>query len=173
MKVDYYVQLRNINNALRLADRYHIDRAKQIYRTGLVESDFLYDVDKAGTAFSYFQIELTTAQSLFFDTYPNIAKHDGMWDLPIAVFAGVKLPFNVIKAMLTKQNLNIWGTYIPIWLCDMKYRTVAEPIPPHTDLKAQAKYWKQYYNTTGGVGSVSYFVDKVYENEKLILKEAL
>jgi hypothetical protein len=42
-------------------------------------------------------------------------------------------------------------------LCRLHYLRVAEKLPPSTDITALAKYWKKYYNTEQGKGTVEEF----------------
>jgi hypothetical protein len=39
----------------------------------------------------------------------------------------------------------------------IKYRQVKEPVPPADNFPALAAYWKKYYNTPGGKGTVEEF----------------
>lgn len=47
-----------------------------------------------------------------------------------------------------------------ILLARLKYYTVKAPLPPHDDKHALASYWKQYYNTPLGKGTVAKAIDK-------------
>lgn len=40
------------------------------------------------------------------------------------------------------------------------YKRIPEPLPPADNIHGMAAYWKKYYNTDGGNGSVLEFVEK-------------
>lgn len=43
-------------------------------------------------------------------------------------------------------------------MCRIHYRRVKEPLPDASDVKALGQYWKKYYNTYAGKGTVEQFV---------------
>jgi hypothetical protein len=43
-------------------------------------------------------------------------------------------------------------------MCRLHYYRVAAPLPKADDIVGLAAYWKKYYNTEGGKGSVSEFI---------------
>jgi hypothetical protein len=47
-----------------------------------------------------------------------------------------------------------------ILMTRMHYLRVSEPLPPHDDVIALANYWKKYYNTRRGRGTVQKAVQK-------------
>lgn len=42
----------------------------------------------------------------------------------------------------------------------LKYLSIPEPLPHYADLDGMANYWKRYYNTYGGKGTIEDFVKK-------------
>ena len=46
-------------------------------------------------------------------------------------------------------------------ICRVIYRRVREQLPPAGDVSAMGRYWKRYYNTDLGKGTVEEFVDRV------------
>ena len=65
----------------------------------------------------------------------------------------------------TAPNEQDWGDILTyniaaqIAMCRLHYRRVPKPLPG--SLLEQAKYWKQYYNTAKGKGTVDHFVKLV------------
>lgn len=53
-------------------------------------------------------------------------------------------------------------TYATI-LCRLQYWRFPEPLPKANDLEGLAKYWKKYYNTEKGKGTVEQFVRNYYK----------
>lgn len=46
-----------------------------------------------------------------------------------------------------------------IAMCRIHYSRVPEPLPAVDDLNAQAAYWKKYYNTESGAGTVTKYTN--------------
>jgi len=44
-----------------------------------------------------------------------------------------------------------------ILLCRLRYKVMPEPLPAHDDLPGMAVYWKKYYNTQLGAGTIEEF----------------
>ena len=62
---------------------------------------------------------------------------------------------------LTDEGLKhlLWGNmFAGIIFCRIKYWRVPKKIP--MDLEGMADYWKKYYNTEGGAGTVAHFLEK-------------
>ena len=53
-----------------------------------------------------------------------------------------------------------WDLKLAIVMVRLRYRVVPEPLPSGYDLHAVAAYWKQYYNTPLGAGTVEEFARK-------------
>lgn len=47
-----------------------------------------------------------------------------------------------------------WDLLLAAKAARLRYRVVKEPLPSATDLQGLARYWKQYYNTVDGEGTV-------------------
>ena len=45
-------------------------------------------------------------------------------------------------------------------ICRIHYRRIKEKLPHANDVKGLAEYWKKYYNTEKGKGSVTVFIEK-------------
>jgi hypothetical protein len=48
---------------------------------------------------------------------------------------------------------------LAVMMCRIKYYDVTEPLPDASDIPGLAAYWKQYYNTPQGAGTVQEFID--------------
>ena len=46
-----------------------------------------------------------------------------------------------------------------IAMCRLHYRRIPKPLP--SSAKGQAKYWKKYYNSSAGRGTVEDFLERV------------
>jgi len=152
----------------------HEDAVVLVYRTALVESlNFEYTRQKGGgPARGFWQIEPATAEDLLFRYLARSSKTDlrrgiaratgmhGMWaftnDAHIIRSEG-HVPTGFLKHYL-ETNIALG-----IMLCRLRYWTQpgSGPIPPADEIVAQAEYWKQWYNTPGGGGTVEHFVDLV------------
>lgn len=56
-----------------------------------------------------------------------------------------------------------WDLDLGIVVARLRYRVVPEPLPGPDDIDAMAAYWKQYYNTHKGKGTVEQFVQKYHQ----------
>lgn len=48
--------------------------------------------------------------------------------------------------------------YLAILTARLRYRAIPEPLPPAGDLDGLARYYKKYYNTDAGAGTVEQFI---------------
>lgn len=55
-----------------------------------------------------------------------------------------------------------WDIFLSIVIARLRYRVVPAPLPPADDIEKLAAYWKLYYNTPAGAGTVEEFI-KNYE----------
>jgi hypothetical protein len=44
----------------------------------------------------------------------------------------------------------------------LQWRRISKPLPFESDIKDLVKYWKKYYNTPMGNGSVDEFIENYY-----------
>lgn len=51
----------------------------------------------------------------------------------------------------------VWDLQLATIMCRLHYYRVNDPLPDN--LEGQARYWKQYYNTNLGAGSVTEYLD--------------
>lgn len=63
-----------------------------------------------------------------------------------------------IKSLDLRQNL-IYNLAFQIFICRLFYQRIKEPIPHNRTLRAS--YWKKYYNTAKGKGTIKGYLEKV------------
>lgn len=51
----------------------------------------------------------------------------------------------------------VWDLRLAILMTRLRYYAVPEPIP--SDLEGQARYWKKWYNTEKGAGTVAQYIE--------------
>jgi len=64
---------------------------------------------------------------------------------------------NIDLIRITSIKLLENNTLLSILFCRLKYRLIKEEIP--IGLEAQAAYWKKYYNSAIGKGTVEHFIE--------------
>lgn len=104
--------------------------------TAAQESRFgTYLVQMRGPAIGAFQMEPATfrwVQQKYGDTYKTVK-------------------FRVPEAME-------WDLRLAIIMCRLRYRPIAKELPDATNIQGLAKYWKEFYNTASGKGTVEEFI---------------
>lgn len=158
-----------IKTVLKELNMYSYDALMLVFRTGLVESNYEHLRQKIGRgsrigiARSFFQIEPWVARSIINDyiKYRKSIRRDlervcmcdlsRMDDESENDFLALQLTGNIMFG---------------IAMCRLKYRPVPKAIPKASDIIKQAGYWKKYYNTAGGKGTVKKFTKIVEEYER-------
>lgn len=56
-----------------------------------------------------------------------------------------------------------WDLKKAILMCRIKYYSIPGPLPPADNLRSLAAYWKKWYNTPLGAGTVQEFIDNYYK----------
>ena len=127
-----------------------------IFRTGIAESGYrhvrqvvsaaLWDANPNKFARGVFQMEPTT--------------HDDIWRwLRARPELAKRVEALSIRGQSAKElETNIWYAAA---MCRAHYLRVREALPEHNEIEGQAAYWKRYYNTHHGKGTVQGFIDKV------------
>ena len=85
------------------------------------------------------------------------ATHDDIWDN----FLKYKPEIKERLLGLTNQSMDLvdqlkGNLYYAVAMCRIHYYRVSEALP--NDLKGMARYWKKYYNTELGKGTVEEFI---------------
>lgn len=62
-------------------------------------------------------------------------------------------PIGVIEFRMLEWNLRA-----AIIMARLRYRAVRAALPPVDDVKERARYWKRYYNTAAGRGTIDEFI---------------
>ena len=116
-----------------------------VYETGMAESGYRALVQKGGgPAVSFFQIEPATGRDIF-NNYVEYRQ---------------TLVEALIQFGLDPMNLDFCiktNIAIAICMCRFHYRRVPSAIPKTKE--GRAKYWKKYYNTELGKGSIEHYLE--------------
>jgi hypothetical protein len=111
--------------------------------TALVESKAEYLQQIQGPALGLWQMEPAT--------------HDDIWAnyLKYQHSLGILVTQLTTGAALTEGALELVGNlYYGAAMCRVHYRRVAEALPHERDAPGMASYWKRFYNTAKGAGTV-------------------
>lgn len=150
------VQIKSlIDSSLRSIDLYSEDASKLVYNTGLVESKYEYIEQIKGPARGFFQCEPWVAVDICLN-YLKYRKSlmKAVSDASYIDIECFLAPKTVEWEHLLKTNLSI-----QIIFCRLHYRRIPKKLPK--TLKEQAKYWKLWYNTLKGKGTVDHFINIV------------
>lgn len=135
-----------VTPALHLIGLWSPAAEQLVVGTAVAESKLTYLIQVGGgPARGLFQIEPRT--------------HDDLWTNFLEF--NPELKNRVIS--LTVSNLPridqlIWNLYYSTAMCRILYRRIKEALPKADDWSGQAAYWKKYYNTYKGAGSVEHFL---------------
>lgn len=154
-----------IGTVLRDTDTYSIQALVQLLGTAAVESDFgTYLWQKGGPARGPFQMEPSTTKDVWERRYKKDER------LRYVVESKYSVPLFSCGDM---PDLPIHNLAYAVIMARLKYILIPEPLPQDiTDVFAYARYWKKYYNTVKGKGSVEKYVAKYSQYVKLS-KESL
>tara|TARA_Y100000310_G_C20449928_1_gene700187 strand:+ start:202 stop:690 length:489 start_codon:yes stop_codon:yes gene_type:complete len=153
-------QMRSIINDVlqKLGDDYCTPEALDlVYNTGLVESKYIYLMQKGGNniARGVFQCEPITA----LDIINNYLKYREKLMKKVAEVCMLDWSF------FTSPNEDDWRYILTtniaaqIVFCRIHWRRVPKALP--RTLEQQAKQWKSYYNTAKGAGTPEKFMEIV------------
>lgn len=92
-----------------------------------------------GPALGLFQMEPATHD----DIWKNFMRYQGELTSRMNTISRLQIPEVMITHLLYAAAM-----------CRIHYYRVKEALPAAGDLEGQAKYWKKYYNTTQGAGTV-------------------
>jgi len=95
------------------------------------------------------------------------ATHNDIWDNYITFKPNLrdKILFGVGAIFhhdIEMHNLLIGNAFYATLMCRLHYRRRKEPLPHEDDIEGMAAYWKQFYNTYKGKGTVEEFIDSYY-----------
>ena len=122
--------------------------------TGLVESQYQHldqTTPGAGPAYGPWQMERLTHDDIWVNYLPGqpSALRDEL--LSIAGLRGQPVRSRDIPAITTLH----WNLMYGAAMCRVFYRRVRAPLPDVDDVLAMAAYWKQWYNTPAGKGTIA------------------
>lgn len=144
--------VRPVLHALRLPEYFSASRMLAVERllvgTALAESGlrFLAQVG-GGPAVGVYQMEPAT--------------HDDIWENYLRHRPDLSDRVRSFEAKGCRAEEQMAGNlYYATAMARVHYLRVREPIPPPDDLEAIARYWKRFYNTSAGKGSVAGFIRK-------------
>ena len=132
---------------LRYMDLNSEDARSLIYKTGKAESGYkTLQQYGGGPALGFFQMEPNTAMDIWNNYVMYRPKYrDKLFSLG---FDDGTLKFCLLS------NIGLQAA-----LCRLHYRRVPSVLPKADNLEAQAKYWKTYYNSKLGKGTIKHFME--------------
>jgi hypothetical protein len=122
------------------------DAREMIYRTGKAESGYrTLQQYGGGPALGFFQMEPATA----IDIWDNYVMYRPKYrDKLLSLgFDDGTLDFCLLS------NVALQAAF-----CRLHYRRVPSALPKSGDIEGQAKYWKKYYNSHLGKGTIEHFM---------------
>ena len=136
-----------IKLALQHLDLDSEDARSLIYKTGKAESGYkTLQQYGGGPALGFFQMEPNTALDIWNNYVMYRPKYrDKLYALG---FDEGALGFCLLS------NIGLQAA-----LCRLHYRRVPSALPKANNLEAQAKYWKAFYNTEKGKGTIEHFME--------------
>ena len=137
-----------IKPALKYLGHYSEAAEELLLGTALVESGLVYLRQLGGgPALGVYQMEP--------------AAHEDIWDNYLEQSNKLHLGRDVIGMVgeeFTKLESLVSNLAYATAMTRIHYLRVPEPLPAVGDLEGQARYWKQYYNTHLGKGTVAKYV---------------
>ena len=123
------------------------DARNLIYRTGKAESGYkTLQQYGGGPALGFFQMEPNTALDIWNNYVMYRPKYrDKLYSLG---FDDGTLEFCLLS------NIGLQAAF-----CRLHYRRVPSALPAADNLEGQARYWKKYYNSDMGKGTVKHFME--------------
>ena len=136
-----------IKLALQHLDLDSEDAREMLYVTGKAESGYkTLQQYGGGPALGFFQMEPNTAIDIWDNYVMYRPKYrDKLFSLGFD-------DSNVEVCLLS--NVGLQAAF-----CRLHYRRVPSALPKASNLEGQAKYWKKYYNTVKGKGTVKHFME--------------
>ena len=123
------------------------DAVDMIYRTGMAESGYRCLIQKGGgPALGFFQCEPNSAK----DTLENYVSFRPKYK---AMLENLGLDENNLEFSLVSNIA------LQVAFCRLHYRRIPSQLPKKGDIKAQAIYWKDHYNSALGKGTHEHFIE--------------
>ena len=137
-------QFRNeiVDPTLKYLDLYSEAASNLLMGTAMQESGLVYLRQLGGgPALGLFQMEPAT--------------HDDIWTNYIRYRE--LLQDNMLEMSMSSGSL-VYDLQYAAAMCRIHYLRVSDPLPDADDVEGLARYWKQYYNTPEGKGTVEEFI---------------
>jgi hypothetical protein len=122
------------------------DARAMIFATGKAESGYRVLEQMGGPAVGFFQVEPATAQDVW-DNY---------------VFYRPQIKTDLYALGLDDGDLKhsiMSSIALQVAFARLQYRRFKDPLPKSDNKEAQAKYWKKFYNTELGRGTIEHFLE--------------
>lgn len=136
--------------ALQAINLHELNRVRLVIGTGGVESGGYNYLDQTtpgpGPAYGFWQMEAAT--------------HDDIWNNYLR-YQPSALRDAVLQLAGQRRNdpppvtVLHWNLRYAAAMCGLHYRRARAPLPPAGDAEAMAAYWKQWYNSPLGKGTVA------------------
>tara|TARA_R100000808_G_C2072013_1_gene99154 strand:- start:136 stop:582 length:447 start_codon:yes stop_codon:yes gene_type:complete len=138
---------RIIKETLDHMNLYSEDALEMIYKTGKAESGYrTLQQYGGGPALGFFQMEPATYRDIWENYVMYREKYrNKLYSLG---FDDSKMDYCLMS------NIGI-----QVAMCRLHYRRVPSALPKAGDLEGQAKYWKKYYNSHLGKGTIEHFME--------------
>jgi len=141
-----------IDRVLKKMDLHSPEASDLVYKTGKVESGYKYLRQIKGPARGLFQCESWVAV----DICKNYLAYRKSLMRKVADATKVKLSYFVDPKEEDWSYILETNIAAQIAMCRLHYRRIPKPLP--SSLEGQAKYWKKYYNSMAGRGTVEDFL---------------
>ena len=141
-----------IERILKSMDLYSSEALDLVYKTGKVESGYKYLRQIKGPARGLFQCEAWVAV----DICKNYLEYRKDLMRKVAESTMVKLSYFVDPKEEDWDFLLETNVAVQIAMCRLHYRRIPKPLP--SSAEGQAEYWKKYYNSMAGRGTVEDFL---------------
>ena len=132
--------------ALKEIGLYSKASMRLVIGTGIVESGFHHLHQVNGPALGFYQMEPAT----YHDIWGNYL----LFKLPLAQ------KLNAFNLDYKDEKQLVWNLKYASAMCRIHYLRVKKPLPDNDDILGMAHYWKDYYNTRLGKGTVDDFLNK-------------
>ena len=137
-----------VQPALLTAGLGGLDALALVWAIGQAESGYRREHQVGGPALGYWQMEPATAYDVMAWAH---RRRPGQARLLTEMMHGRPL----IQAL---SNLPMFGAL----MCRVFFLRIPEPLPNWDNLTGIAQYWKDYYNTRDGAGTIQSFIDRVH-----------
>ena len=125
---------------------YSEEALELIMRTGQAESGYKCLTQIGGPAIGFWQMEPNT----MFDIIDNYVLYRPQIKTDL---------YSIGYNDSDSADILLGNITLQAALCRIHYRRVPAKLPKLGDIKGQAKYWKKYYNTELGKGTIEHFME--------------